>query len=63
LFASKVKVDKALLDRAQQVAATQGYASVEEFVAAAIEKELARIEKPASDDRVEERLRGLGYIE
>jgi len=59
----KIKLDPHLYERARQVAQAAGYASTEEFIVHLIEKELARI-GPADDAKqVEERLRGLGYIE
>lgn len=64
VFGPKLKLEKGLHERAKAAAAKAGYASVAEFLIAAIEKELARLEGGETDDaRVEERLRGLGYIE
>jgi hypothetical protein len=65
MFGNNVKIDDELLGRAKECAAREGYAAVEEFIAHAIEKEIARL---AGDDSggekdVGERLRGLGYIE
>ncbi len=64
MFGPKLKLEKGLYERAKAAAEKAGYASVDEFLIATIEKELARLEGgPTDDDRVEERLRGLGYIE
>lgn len=64
MFGPKLKIDKALLARAQAVAEKAGYASVDEFLTAIIDREVTRLEGgPGEDERVEERLRGLGYIE
>ena len=65
MFATgKLKLEKALLDRAKDYASQQGYSSVEEFVTHLIEKELSKAEAEALEDqKVEDRLRGLGYIE
>lgn len=64
MFGPKLKLDKALLARAQAVAEKAGYASVDEFLTAVIDREVTRLEGGAGEDeRVEERLRGLGYIE
>jgi hypothetical protein len=60
---AKIKIDSGLLSRAKKVAEVAGYSSVEEFVIHLIEKETARYESPEADERVAERLRGLGYIE
>ena len=60
---AKIKIDSALFDRLKNVSEIAGYSSVEEFVIHMIEKELEKIEAPDDDQAVEERLRGLGYIE
>ena len=60
---AKIKIDGALYDRLKKVAEVAGYSSVEEFVIHMIEKELEKIESPDDDRAIEERLRGLGYIE
>lgn len=60
----KIKLEKALYDRAAEAARKAGFSSVDEFAASVIEKELSRLQGDASEDeRVEDRLRGLGYIE
>ncbi|MHC4882811.1 MAG: hypothetical protein ACYTFX_05540 [Planctomycetota bacterium] len=59
----KIKIDSNLYDRLKSVTEVAGYSSVEEFVVHMIEKELEQIEVPDDDKAVEERLRGLGYIE
>lgn len=60
---AKIKIDKHLFARAKQVADTAGYSNVEEFVSHLIEKEVARFESDTPDEKVADRLRGLGYIE
>ena len=60
---AKIKIDSNLYDRLKAVTEVAGYSSVEEFVVHMIEKELEQIEAPDDDKAVEERLRGLGYIE
>lgn len=62
MFGSKIKIDRALLQRAKRYAGLAGYSSVEEFVAHALERELAQLEEADSEEEVRERLRGLGYI-
>jgi hypothetical protein len=59
----KIKIESGLYDRLKKVTEVAGYSSVEEFVTHMIEKELEKIEAPDDDRVVEERLRGLGYIE
>ena len=63
MFGSKVKIDKALYDRVKAVSDKAGYSSVDEFITSVLEKELAKLEDAATDEQLEERLRGLGYIE
>ena len=60
---AKIKIDNTLYARLKAVTEVAGYSSVEEFVVHMIEKELEQIETPDDDKAVEERLRGLGYIE
>lgn len=62
MFGSKVKIDKALLEKARRYAELAGYSSVDEFVAHALEKELAKLEDADSDEEIKKRLKGLGYI-
>ncbi len=63
MFGPRLKLDKALYERAREVAKVAGYSSVDEFIAAVIERELAKFEGADDDKAVEERLRGLGYIQ
>lgn len=61
MFDAKVKIDRDLLERAKQFAQAKGYASVEEFVAHAVEKAMARwVEEDAEEAK--NRLQGLGYL-
>ena len=60
---AKVKIDSRLLERAKKAAKVAGYSSVEEFITHIIEKELSQYESTDMDEKVAERLRGLGYIE
>ena len=59
----KLKIESGLYDRLKKIKDIAGYSSVEEFVTHMIEKELEKIEVPEADKAIEERLRGLGYIE
>lgn len=63
MFEAKIKLEKALYDRVAAMAKRAGYSSPDEFVVHCLEKELAQLEGAGSDENVEERLRGLGYIE
>jgi len=60
---AKVKIDKELFAKVKHYTERAGYSSVEEFVAHAIEKEIARLDSDSeSEEEVKKRLRGLGYI-
>ena len=63
MFGAKIKIEKALLDRVKAVSDKAGYSSVDEFITNVLEKELAKLEDAENDEQLEERLRGLGYIE
>ena len=62
----KIKLSPDLLDRARAAAETAGYSTVEEFVTHVLEKELRTIsggeDEPEDEEKLKERLRGLGYI-
>jgi hypothetical protein len=60
---NKVQLTPELYERAVAAAQKAGYSSVEEFVAHAVEKELAGIEEAEAMDAVTKQLKGLGYLE
>jgi len=62
MFGSKIKLDKALLDKIKRYATIAGYSSPEEFISHALEKELAKLEDADSEEEIKKRLQGLGYI-
>jgi metal-responsive CopG/Arc/MetJ family transcriptional regulator len=59
---AKMKIDKELLKKVKQYAKIAGYASEEEFVIHALEKEISRMEEAESGDEIKKKLQGLGYI-
>ena len=59
---SKIKLDKDLLQRVEKYAAMAGYSSKEEFITHCLEKELAKLEGADSQEEIEKKLKGLGYI-
>lgn len=63
MFDPKIKINKPLFERLKRAAEVAGYASTDEFIAHVLEREVARIDEDATDQQVEEQLRGLGYIE
>jgi metal-responsive CopG/Arc/MetJ family transcriptional regulator len=62
VFGSSVKLDKDLLRRVKRYSDLAGYSSVQEFIAHALEKELAVLEEADSEEEIRKRLKGLGYI-
>jgi len=58
----KVKIDKDLMKKIEKYSEIAGYASPEEFVVHALEKEIAQLEEADSDEEIKNKLRGLGYI-
>ncbi len=62
MFGSKVKIDKALLEKVKKYSDMAGYSSVEEFVTHALEKEIAQLEEADSEEEIKKKLQGLGYI-
>lgn len=62
-MAVKVKLEKDLYDRVVKCTGIVGYSSPEEFIVHVLERECEKLEEIEDDPRVEERLRGLGYIE
>ena len=61
-FGSRVKIDKALLAKIRMYASIAGYSSPEEFIAHALEKEIAQLEEAESEEEIRKKLQGLGYI-
>jgi metal-responsive CopG/Arc/MetJ family transcriptional regulator len=62
MFGSKIKINKSLLEKIRKYAEIAGYSSAEEFVEAALEKEIAKLEDAGSEEEIKKRLKGLGYI-
>lgn len=62
MFGSRVKIDKGLLEKIKKYSRIAGYSSPEEFVAHALEKEIAKLEDAGSEEEIKKRLKGLGYI-
>lgn len=61
---AKIKLDNDLYKRAESMALLVGYSSLDEFVVHLLEKALRDVEDQGEVDKsVEERLRGLGYLE
>ena len=64
-MAKKVKIDNDIYDKAVKVAEAAGYASVDEFVHHLLDKELRLLlgdDDGEDEQKVRDRLKGLGYI-
>jgi hypothetical protein len=57
-----IKLDDSLWGKVRKYSALAGYSSPDEFVVHALEKELAQLEEADSDEKIKEKLKGLGYI-
>jgi hypothetical protein len=57
-----IKIDKDLHTRLTKVADVAGYATVDEFIAHVLEKEMIHFEDSKNDDEIRAKLKGLGYI-
>ncbi len=60
---AKIKIDDNLYDRVKKVAQLAGYESPEEFIVHLLEKELGRTEAADDEQKIVERLKGLGYLD
>lgn len=56
----KVKINKELYQHLEKVSARRGYASVDEMITHVLEQQITN--EPSSEELVEARLRGLGYL-
>jgi hypothetical protein len=59
---TKVTLDPAIYERAAKHAAKVGYATVDEFVAHVLERELRAHEEQLAKEKVLEKMKGLGYL-
>ena len=62
MFSTKIKLDRDLMEKIKKYAKIAGYASPEEFITHALEKEIAHLEESDDEAVIKERLKGLGYI-
>ena len=62
MFGPKIKLDKNLYEKVKKFSEIAGYSSVDEFVAHALEKEVAQLDDADSEEEIKKRLQGLGYI-
>ena len=57
-----IKIDKELHAKLTKVADVAGYATVDEFIAQVLEKEMLHFDDSKNDDEIRAKLKGLGYI-
>ncbi|HKW15003.1 MAG TPA: hypothetical protein VJS69_11005 [Candidatus Krumholzibacteria bacterium] len=63
MFGKKgIQLDPALMEKVKAAAAKAGYASVDEYIAHVLERELSRTDDASNDEDVKKKLEGLGYI-
>jgi hypothetical protein len=62
MFGPKIKLTKELYDKVKQIAELSGYSSVDEFVVHVLEQEVTKVGQDEDEEKVKERLKGLGYI-
>ncbi len=57
-----LKIGRELMDKLNEYAQAAGYESGEEFAAVILQREIDKLDDSDASDKVEDRLRGLGYI-
>ena len=58
-----IKLKREVWERVKKISQVAGYSSPQEFVEHVVEKELAKLEDADSDDKILDKLKGLGYID
>ncbi|MGE0384306.1 MAG: hypothetical protein AB7Q97_06205 [Gammaproteobacteria bacterium] len=63
MFGSKkIRIDEGLWEKLRRYAQAAGYASADEFATHVLEQAIAAIESADSDEDIQAKLRGLGYL-
>jgi metal-responsive CopG/Arc/MetJ family transcriptional regulator len=62
LGSKKVKIDKDLWVKIAHLSEAAGYSSPDEFVMHALEKQIAEFDDAETDEEIQKKLKGLGYI-
>jgi hypothetical protein len=63
MFSPTIKLKKKTWDRVKRVSDAAGYSSPQEFIEHIVEKELEKLEEADSNEKLVEKLKGLGYID
>ncbi len=61
-MAKKVKIENDLYEKLKKCAEAAGYSSTDEFVIHVLEKPVQDIDTSDEEEKVKEKLRGLGYL-
>jgi hypothetical protein len=63
MLSPSIKIQKKTWDRVKRVSDAAGYSSPQEFIEHIIDKELEKLEEADSNEKLLEKLKGLGYID
>ncbi len=63
MLSPTIKLKKKTWDRVKRVSDAAGYSSPQEFIEHIIDKELEKLEEGDSNEKLLEKLKGLGYID
>ncbi len=63
MFKPRIKIDSELFKRLEAAACRKGYSSTDEFILHVLEHAAGAKQSSDNDQQMEQRLRGLGYIE
>ena len=58
-----IKIDKRLYEQLAAVAQQRGYSTADELILHVLEQTVAHTDERLDDQRAEQQLRGLGYLE
>ena len=61
-MSKKIKVEGDLYDKLRTCAESAGYSSTDEFIIHVLEKTVQDIDTGDDEEKVKEKLRGLGYL-
>jgi len=61
-MSTKVKIEKEIVQKADEIIAFHGYSSIEELVENLISREYEKIKSEDDKDELANKLSGLGYI-
>ncbi len=61
-MAKKIRIDNDLYEKLQKCATAAGYSSAEEFIIHILEETAGGIDSGDDEEKVKEKLRGLGYL-